>query len=193
VCTNRIYEHEDVADAFTEKYVEAASGLVMGDPNDEATDVGPLVDAAGLAKVEGHVQDAVAKGATVHVGGSSTGGLYFLPTVLTGVTPDMAMMQEETFGPVAPILTFRSDEEVIRLANDTSYGLAAYIYTADLARAWRMAEALDYGIVGVNDGVPAAAYAPFGGVKQSGLGREGGPWGLDEYLEVRYVSMAMPR
>ena len=193
VCTNRIYVHEDVADAFTEKYVEAASGLVMGDPNDEATDVGPLVDAAGLAKVEGHVQDAVAKGATVHVGGSSTGGLYFLPTVLTGVTPDMAMMQEETFGPVAPILTFRSDEEVIRLANDTPYGLAAYIYTADLARAWRMAEALDYGIVGVNDGVPAAAYAPFGGVKQSGLGREGGPWGLDEYLEVRYVSMAMPR
>jgi succinate-semialdehyde dehydrogenase/glutarate-semialdehyde dehydrogenase len=126
------------------------------------------------------------------LGGETTNGLYFLPTVLTGVTPEMKLMREETFGPVAPILTFGSEEEAVRMANDTPYGLAAYLYTSDLGRAWRVAEALEYGIVGVNDGVPSAPYAPFGGVKQSGLGREGGPWGLDEFLEVKYVSLGLP-
>ncbi len=192
VCTNRVYVHEDVAEAFTAMYVEAAAGLVVGNPNEESTDVGPLVDAAGLAKVEAHVSDAVSRGAEVRLGGKASDGLYYLPTVLTGITPEMAIMQEETFGPVAPILTFRDEDEVVERANDTPYGLAAYLYTNDLSRAWRMAERLDYGIIGINDGIPAAAYAPFGGVKQSGLGREGGPWGLEEYLEVRYVSMALP-
>lgn len=192
VCTNRIYVQAEVVDAFTERYVEAARSLVVGDPRDAATDVGPLVDAQGLAKVEEHVADARAQGATVQLGGQRGDGLYFLPTVLTGVTPGMKLMQEETFGPVAPILSFSDEAEAIRLANDTPYGLAAYLYTADLGRAWRVAEALDYGIVGVNDGVPSAPYAPFGGVKQSGLGREGGPWGLDEYLEVKYVSLGLP-
>jgi len=192
VCTNRIYVHESIAESFTEKYVEAASRLVLGDPNDEATDVGPLVDAAGLAKVEDHVRDAIEQGAEVRLGGRAKNGLYYLPTVLTGVRPSMVLMQEETFGPVAPILTFSQEDEVLEVANATQYGLAAYVYTNDLGRAWRMAERLEYGIVGVNDGIPAAVYAPFGGVKQSGLGREGGPWGLEEYLEIRYVSMALP-
>jgi succinate-semialdehyde dehydrogenase/glutarate-semialdehyde dehydrogenase len=191
VCTNRIYVHESVADAFTERYVEAARGLVLGDPEDDATDVGPLVDAQGLAKVQEHVRDAVERGATVHLGGDTREGLYYLPTVLTGVTPAMKLMHEETFGPVAPILSFATEDEAVRLANDTPYGLAAYLYTRDLGRAWRVAEALDYGIVGVNDGVPSAPHAPFGGMKQSGIGREGGPWGLDEYLEVKYVSLGL--
>ena len=191
VCTNRIYVHEDIAEAFTRRYVEAARDLVVGDPNDEATDVGPLVDAQGLDKVRDHVEDAVRRGARIELGGEAGGGLFYLPTVLTGVTADMKLMGEETFGPVAPILTFASEEEAVRMANDTPYGLASYLYTNDLGRAWRVAEALDYGIVGVNDGVPSAPHAPFGGMKQSGVGREGGPWGLDEYLEIKYVSMGL--
>ncbi len=191
VCTNRIYVQEEVAEAFTRKYVEAVRGLVVGDPNDDATDVGPLVDAQGLDKVRDHVADAVQRGARIELGGEATGGLFYLPTVLTGVTADMKLMGEETFGPVAPILTFASEAEAIELANDTPFGLASYLYTNDLGRAWRVAEALDYGIVGVNDGVPSAPHAPFGGMKQSGVGREGGPWGLDEYLEIKYVSMGL--
>ncbi|MEX2500839.1 MAG: NAD-dependent succinate-semialdehyde dehydrogenase [Trueperaceae bacterium] len=191
VCTNRIYVHERVAEAFTERYVAATAALRTGDPLDDETEVGPLVDEAGRDKVQDHVRDALDKGATVRLGGRAGEGLHYLPTVLTGVTPAMAMMQEETFGPVAPIATFADDAEAIRLANDTPYGLAAYLYTRDLTRAWTTAEALEYGIVGVNDGVPSAPYAPFGGVKQSGVGREGGPWGIDEYLETKYVSIAL--
>lgn len=191
VCANRVYVHESIADAFADRYAEAASQLVVGDPMDEATDVGPLVNEAGLAKVRDHVADAVAKGATVRLGGRSGEGLYYPPTVLAGVTNEMRLMHEETFGPVAPILPFTTEEEAVRLANDTPYGLAAYLWTNDLSRAWRVAEALDYGIVGVNDGVPSAPYAPFGGTKRSGIGREGGPWGLEEYLEVTYVSMGL--
>jgi len=192
VCTNRIYLHEEIADEFTGRYVEAARALVVGDPYDETTDVGPLVDAQGLAKVVEHVRDARSRGARVELGGDAGGGLFYLPTVLTGVTPEMTLMREETFGPVAPILTFTSEDEAVEMANATPYGLASYLYTNDLGRAWRVAEALDYGIVGVNDGVPSAPHAPFGGTKQSGVGREGGPWGLDEYLEVKYVSMQLP-
>ena len=175
VCTNRIYVQAPIVEAFTEAYIAATQELTVGDPLDEETDIGPLVDEQGLRKVTEHLHDAVARGATVVAGGGPHKGLFFEPTVLTGVTPDMKLMHEETFGPVAPIISFDTEEEAVRMANDTPYGLAAYLYTNDLARAFRVSEALDYGIVGVNDGVPSAPYAPFGGVKQSGLGREGGP------------------
>jgi succinate-semialdehyde dehydrogenase/glutarate-semialdehyde dehydrogenase len=150
------------------------------------------VDAQGFAKVEAHVTDAIEKGAHVLTGGRPIEGLFFQPTVLTGVTPGMLVMQEETFGPVAPVLTFRADAEAVRLANDTPYGLAAYLWTNDLGRAYHVAEALDYGIVGVNDGVPATAQAPFGGMKNSGLGREGGRWGIEEYLDIKSISISLP-
>ena len=137
------------------------------------------------------MQDALGKGAQIMTGGEALEGLYFQPTVVRGVTPDMKMMQEETFGPVAPILTFSDEAEALRLANDTPYGLAAYIYTQDLSRAFKVAEALDYGIVGVNDGVPSTPQAPFGGYKASGVGREGGKWGIEEYLETKYISIGL--
>lgn len=192
VCTNRVYVQEEIFDEFTERYAKAVEGLEVGDPLADSTDVGPLVDRQGLEKVIAHVEDAVAKGAKVVLGGSAGDGLYYRPTVLTGITSEMRLMHEETFGPVAPLLSFGSEEEAVAQANDTPYGLAAYIYTNDLSRAWRVSEALDYGIVGVNDGVPSVPHAPFGGVKQSGLGREGGFWGIEEYLEVKYISMGLP-
>ncbi len=191
VCANRIYVHESLAEEFTARYAAATERLVVGDPLDAATQIGPLIDEQGLAKVERHVADAVAGGATVVTGGKGLGGLFYAPTVLSGVKADALMMREETFGPVAPIVTFRDDAEAVRMANDTPFGLAAYVYTRDLARAFRVSEELEYGIVGVNDGVPSAPYAPFGGVKQSGVGREGGPWGIHEYLEVKYVSLGL--
>ena len=192
VCTNRIYVQEGILEAFTSAYTSAVKALRVGDPLKDDTDIGPLVDRQGLDKVKAHVQDAVAKGAKLTTGGNALDGLYFEPTVLTHVTDDMRLMQEETFGPVAPITSFVTDEEAIRRANDTPFGLAAYLYTNDLSRAFKVSEALEYGIVGVNDGVPSAPYAPFGGVKQSGLGREGGPWGIEEYLEVKYISFGLP-
>jgi succinate-semialdehyde dehydrogenase / glutarate-semialdehyde dehydrogenase len=191
VCTNRIYVHSGIADEFAKRYAEAASNLKVGDPLESTTDLGPLVSKEGLQKVKFHVQDAVSKGAKILTGGKSIKGLYFEPTVLTNVDDDMQMMYEETFGPVAPIATFDTDEEAIQMANDTPYGLASYIYTNDLSRAFKVSEALEYGIVGVNDGIPSVAHAPFGGVKESGLGREGGHWGLEEYLEVKYISMSL--
>ncbi|MBX3143933.1 MAG: NAD-dependent succinate-semialdehyde dehydrogenase [Trueperaceae bacterium] len=191
VCTNRIYVQRGIAQAFTEAFSEASDRLKVGDPTSEDTDIGPLVDAQGLAKVNQHLQDALAKGAEIVSGGRAVDGLFFQPTVVTNVTPDMLMMQEETFGPVAPIIEFDSLDEAVRLANDTPYGLAAYVFTNDLSRALKLAEALDYGIVGVNDGVPSTPQAPFGGVKQSGIGREGGRWGIEEYLEIKYVSMGL--
>jgi succinate-semialdehyde dehydrogenase/glutarate-semialdehyde dehydrogenase len=193
VCTNRIYVQSTVLDNFTERYVRATESLKVGDPLSDSTDIGPLVDEQGLTKVKQHIQDAVAKGAVLKTGGNALDGLYFEPTVLTDITSEMKIMQEETFGPVAPIVAFDDEAEVISKANDTQYGLAAYLYTNDLSRAFRVSEALEYGIVGINDGVPAAPYAPFGGMKQSGLGREGGPWGIEEYLEIKYLSMTMPR
>jgi len=191
VCTNRIYVHRDVVEAFVDRYASAAASLTVGDPFDAATDVGPLVDAAGLAKVEDHVQDAIERGARVRLGGRRGEGTFYLPTVLSDVTDDMRLMQEETFGPVAPIATFDDEDEAIERANATPYGLAAYAYTRDLARTFRLAERLDYGIVGINDGVPSVPYAPFGGTKQSGLGREGGPWGLEEFEEITYLSIGL--
>jgi succinate-semialdehyde dehydrogenase / glutarate-semialdehyde dehydrogenase len=192
VCTNRIYVHEDVADEFAERLSQAVASLRVGNPLEPATQIGPLVNAEGFAKVEAHVTDAIEKGARVLTGGSRMEGLFFKPTVLTRVKPEMLVMQEETFGPVVPVLTFRTDAEAVQLANDTPYGLAAYLWTNNLGRAHRVAEALEYGIVGVNDGVPGTAQAPFGGMKNSGVGREGGRWGIEEYLDIKSISISLP-
>jgi succinate-semialdehyde dehydrogenase / glutarate-semialdehyde dehydrogenase len=191
VCTNRIYVHSSIADAFSKRYAEVASSLKVGDPLDPTMDLGPLVDKQGLAKVKFHVQDAVSKGAKILTGGKPIKGLFFQPTVLINVDDDMQLMREETFGPIAPIATFDTTEEAIELANDAPFGLASYLYTNDLSRAFKVAEALEYGIVGVNDGIPSIPSAPFGGVKESGIGREGGKWGLEEYLEVKFISMGL--
>ena len=191
VCANRIYVQAGIAQAFGEQLAEAVAALRLGDPLDEATQIGPLVDEAGLAKVQRHVDDARQRGARLLVGGARQGGLFFQPTVLADVARDALIMTEETFGPVAPLVAFATEDEAIRLANDTPFGLAAYLYTENISRGVRVAEALEYGIVGLNDGVPSTAQAPFGGVKQSGLGREGGKWGIEEYLEVKYVSLAL--
>jgi len=191
VCANRVYVHGSIADEFTFLLSTAAEGLRVGDPLDPGTQVGPLVDDAAVAKVEAHVTDALVRGAGVRTGGSRREGRYFSPTVLTGVAAGMRIMEEETFGPVAPILTFADDDAVVRAANATSAGLAAYIWTRDVSRIFHVAESLDFGIVGVNDGVPATPQAPFGGVKFSGLGREGGHHGIAEYLDVQYVSIGI--
>ena len=192
VCANRIYVHDTVQAAFTDRMADAVRNLRVGDPMSDQTQVGPLVDRQGLDKVASHVDDAIGKGANAVVGGKRRDGLFFDPTLLTGVTKGMRILEEETFGPVAPIVGYSNEAEIIRAANATPYGLAAYLWTKDLGRAFRIAEQLDYGIVGVNDGLPAAPHAPFGGVKFSGIGREGGPWGLDEYLDVKYVSITLP-
>ena len=191
VCANRIYVHEKIRPAFTDQLTEAVRALRVGDPMDHATQIGPLVDRQGLDKVAAHVDDALGKGAHALIGGKKRDGLYFDPTVLVGVDRGMRILEEETFGPIAPVVAFTDEAELVRAANATPFGLAAYVCTRDLGRAFRVAEALDYGIVGINDGLPAAPHAPFGGVKFSGIGREGGPWGMEEYLDVKYVSMSV--
>ncbi len=191
VCTNRIYVQRAVLEDFTARLTKAVAALKVGDPLDASTQIGPLVDGQGLEKVKRHVADALANGAVATIGGEAGEGLYFEPTVLTGVTPDMLVMREETFGPVAPVLAFDTEEEVIQAANDTEFGLAAYLWTTDLDCAFRVTERLEYGIIGLNDPVPSTAQAPFGGVKQSGYGREGGPWGIQEYLNTKYLSMTV--
>lgn len=191
VCTNRIYVQASILETFSELYRLEVEKLVVGDPLVEATQVGPLANRQGLEKVEAHVKDALDKGARLVTGGQALQGLYFQPTILSDVTAEMRLMNEETFGPVAPLLSFDNEEEAIHLANTTPYGLAAYLYTNDLSRAFRVSEALEYGIVGVNDGVPSAPQAPFGGMKASGVGREGGKWGIREYVEVKYLSMKL--
>ncbi|MEM9011994.1 MAG: NAD-dependent succinate-semialdehyde dehydrogenase [Pseudomonadota bacterium] len=191
VCANRIYVQAGVYDAFAEKLVEAVGKLRVGDGFGEGVTTGPLIDDAGLAKVESHVSDAVSNGAEVKLGGNrhSLGGTFFEPTVLTGVTPAMKVSREETFGPVAALFRFETEEEAIQLANDTEYGLAAYFYSRDIGRVMRVADALDYGIIGANDALPSTAVAPFGGMKQSGLGREGSKYGVEDFLEIKYVCL----
>jgi succinate-semialdehyde dehydrogenase / glutarate-semialdehyde dehydrogenase len=191
VCTNRIYVQAGVFDAFAERYAAAAAKLKVGAGLESGTTVGPLIDEAAVEKVEEHVEDAVAKGAKVVAGGRrhARGGLFYEPTVLAGCDASMKIAHEETFGPVAPLFRFETEEEVVRLANDNDVGLAGYFYARDLARVFRVAEALEVGLVGVNDGVISIAEAPFGGVKESGMGREGSRYGIDEYLELKYVSL----
>jgi succinate-semialdehyde dehydrogenase/glutarate-semialdehyde dehydrogenase len=189
VCANRLYVQDGVYDAFAAKLVEAVAKLRVGDGLAGVTDQGPLIDTRALAKVEGHIADALGKGARLAHGGKrhALGGTFFEPTVITGVTPDMRMAREETFGPVAPLFRFKTEADAIRLANDTEFGLAAYFFTRDLARSWRVQEALEYGIVGVNTGIISSEVAPFGGVKESGIGREGSRHGILEYTELKYV------
>ncbi|MEM9049483.1 MAG: NAD-dependent succinate-semialdehyde dehydrogenase [Pseudomonadota bacterium] len=189
VCANRIYVQKAVYDAFAEKLAAATKRLVLGDGFQEGVTIGPLIDEAALAKVQDHVANAVALGAEIVTGGTSPGGTFFEPTVLKGVVQAMKIAREETFGPVAPLFEFETEREAITYANDTEFGLACYFYSRDVGRCWRVAEALDYGIVGVNDGLPSSAVAPFGGVKQSGLGREGSKYGVEDYLEVKYICM----
>ena len=191
VCANRFLVQDDVYDEFAEKFAAAASALKIGNGKDDGVQQGPLIDMAAVEKVEDHIGDALAKGARAIVGGErhELGGSFFQPTVLTDVNTQMKIAYEETFGPVAPLFRFSTEEDAIALANDTQYGLCAYFYSRDVGRIWRVAEALEYGIVGINEGIISTEVAPFGGVKESGIGREGAHHGLDEYLEVKYLCM----
>jgi len=191
VCANRIYVQDGIYDAFAERLAAAAASLKVGHGTEDGVNLGPLINEAGLAKVEDHVQDALSKGAVVLIGGKrhARGGNFFQPTVLKNVRADMKLAREETFGPVAPLFRFADEEDVISQANDTEFGLAAYFYARDLGRVWRVAEALEYGMVGVNEGVISTELAPFGGVKQSGIGREGSQHGVEEFIETKYVLM----
>lgn len=187
VCANRIFVQSSVYEAFTQKLVEAVKQLKVGNGLDEGVEIGPLIEEKAITKVETHIKDALSKGGTVVCGGKRKHGLYFEPTVITGATGTMLFAKEETFGPVAPLFSFETEEEAINLANDTIFGLASYFYTNDFSRAVRVSEGLDYGMVGLNTGLISNEVAPFGGVKQSGLGREGSKYGISEYLELKYL------
>jgi succinate-semialdehyde dehydrogenase/glutarate-semialdehyde dehydrogenase len=193
VCTNRFYVHERVYDAFAGKLAAAVSKLKIGRGTETGVTLGPLINEAAVRKVESHIADALAKGASLVTGGKrhALGRGFFEPTVLTGVKPNMDVAKEETFGPVAPLFEFSSDEEVVQLANDTEFGLAAYFYSRDIGRIWRVAEGLEYGMVGINTGLISNEVAPFGGVKQSGLGREGSHYGIDDYVVIKYLCIAV--
>ncbi|HCQ9941782.1 TPA: NAD-dependent succinate-semialdehyde dehydrogenase [Acinetobacter baumannii] len=189
VCANRIYVQDGIYDVLAERLVEAVSKLKVGDGRQEGSTQGPLIDEDAIAKVRSHIADATEKGATVRIGGqrSALGGTFFEPTVLTGVTQDMKVSKEETFGPLAPLFRFKTEDEAVAMANDTEFGLAAYLFTQSTARQWRVGEALEYGMVGINTGAISNEVAPFGGVKQSGLGREGSKFGIEEYVEMKYL------
>ncbi|PZU86202.1 MAG: succinate-semialdehyde dehydrogenase (NADP(+)) [Shinella sp.] len=191
VCANRLYVQANVYDAFAKKLAERVGKMKVGDGFAEGVTTGPLIDKNALKKVEEHVADAVSKGAKVELGGKPApqGGLFFEPTILTGVTPDMRVSTEETFGPVAPLFKFETEEQVIELANNTEFGLASYFYSKDVAKIFRVAEALEYGMVGINTGLISTETAPFGGIKQSGLGREGSKYGIDDYTEIKYMCL----
>jgi len=191
VCANRIYVQDGVYDAFAEKMATAVGNMKVGDGFESGTIAGPLITEAAVKKVEAHIADATAKGATITTGGHrhALGGTFFEPTILTGVTREMIVTNDETFGPVAPLFRFTDEDDVIEQANDTIFGLASYFYANNLSRVWRVAEALEYGMVGVNTGLISTEVAPFGGVKQSGLGREGSHHGIEDYLELKYICM----
>jgi len=189
VCTNRFLVQEGVYDRFAEKLAEAVGRMTVGDGLKGETQQGPLIDRAAVEKVEEHIADALAKGARVVIGGKrhALGGTFFQPTVLADVVPGMLVAREETFGPVAPLFRFKTEQEAIQLANDTEFGLAAYFYSKDISRVWRVAEAIEYGIVGINTGLISTETAPFGGMKESGSGREGSKYGIEEFLEIKYL------
>ncbi|MAZ84534.1 MAG: succinate-semialdehyde dehydrogenase (NADP(+)) [Hoeflea sp.] len=193
VCANRIYVQRGVADAFAEKLAAATARLKVGNGMDDGVQIGPLIDEKGVEKVEDHVADAVSKGAKVVTGGkrSELGGTYFQPTVLSGVSKGMKVLSEETFGPVAPIIAFDTIDEGIALANDTEFGLAAYFYARDISTVWKVAEEIESGMVGINTGLVSTAEAPFGGIKSSGLGREGSKYGIEDFLEIKYLCMSV--
>ncbi|MBU1294384.1 MAG: NAD-dependent succinate-semialdehyde dehydrogenase [Gammaproteobacteria bacterium] len=191
VCANRILVQRGVYEEFTAKLTEKVKALKVGSGVETGTDIGPMIEEKAIAKVEDHIQDAVSKGAKLVFGGERLGGLFLQPAILTGVTADMKVAQEETFGPMAPLFAFDTEEEAIAMANDTIFGLAAYFYTRDHGRMIRVSEALEYGMVGHNTGLISNEVAPFGGVKQSGLGREGSKYGIEEYLEMKYVCSAL--
>jgi succinate-semialdehyde dehydrogenase/glutarate-semialdehyde dehydrogenase len=193
VCANRIYVQAGVYDAFAEKLAKKVGEMQVGDGFEAGVVAGPLINPAAVDKVEEHIADATSKGAKVVAGGKrhALGGTFFEPTVLTGVTRDMLVANDETFGPVAPLFRFETEDDVIAQANDTIYGLASYFYARDLSRVWRVAEALEYGMVGINTGLISTELAPFGGVKQSGLGREGSHHGIDDYLEMKYLCIGL--
>jgi succinate-semialdehyde dehydrogenase/glutarate-semialdehyde dehydrogenase len=192
VCANRIYVQAGVYEEFTKRFKVAVEAMKVGD-GFAGADLGPLISKPALAKVEDHIADALSKGAVIATGGKphDLGGTFFEPTILTGVTQDMTVSKEETFGPMAPLFKFENEDDVIAMANDTIFGLAAYFYAKDLSRVYKVAEALEYGIIGVNTGIISTEVAPFGGVKQSGLGREGSHHGMDEYLELKYICMSV--
>jgi succinate-semialdehyde dehydrogenase/glutarate-semialdehyde dehydrogenase len=190
VCANRIFVHDAIYESFTQRLSEAIAKLKVGSGLDDGVTIGPLINTQAIDKVKEHIADALERGATVYTGGGPhpLGGLFFTPTILLNIAPGSRLLDEETFGPVAPLIRFSSEAEVIDQCNATESGLAAYFYTRDLARAWRVAEALEYGMVGINDGLISTEVAPFGGVKQSGLGREGSKYGIEDYLETKYLS-----
>ncbi|MEE4219001.1 MAG: NAD-dependent succinate-semialdehyde dehydrogenase [Xanthomonadales bacterium] len=191
VCANRILVQESVYDAFAEKLVAAVKGLKVGDGTEDGVSIGPLINEGAADDVMGFVEDAVSKGARVVAGGrrAEMGACFFEPTILTGVSDDMRVFREEIFGPIAPLFKFRTEDEAIAMANDTEFGLACYFYSRDIGRIWRVGEGLEYGIVGINEGIISNEMAPFGGVKESGQGREGSKYGLDDYLEIKYMCM----
>ncbi|MDS9471464.1 NAD-dependent succinate-semialdehyde dehydrogenase [Sporosarcina pasteurii] len=194
ICTNRIYVQSGVHDAFVEKFAAAVEALKVGNGIDETVQIGPVINQASLEKVAHHVEDALSKGAALVTGGSpveDSKGTFYTPTVLANVSPEMVVMNEETFGPLAPIQKIETVEEAIKLANDTSYGLAAYVFTDSVSTGTKLVEELEYGIVGWNDGTPTATQAPFGGMKESGMGREGGRQGIEDYLETQFVSIGV--
>ncbi len=191
VCANRLLVQEGVYDAFTRKLVAAVKKLKVGNGMEAGVTQGPLIDTKAVEKIEEHIADAVAKGGKIVTGGKrhKLGGSFFEPTVVTGATSKMLVAREETFGPLAPVFRFKTEKDAIKMANDTEFGLAAYFYARDVGRVWRVAEALEYGIVGINEGIISTEVAPFGGVKESGVGREGSHYGIDEFLEVKYMCM----
>lgn len=187
VCANRIFAQEGIYNEFVDKLSKAVAALKVGDGMDKDMQVGPLINKKAQEKVKLHVADAVAKGAVIKEGGKQLEGLFFEPTVIAGATADMLLAQEETFGPVAPVFKFSTEAEVLREANDTPFGLASYFYSRDIARCWRVAEALESGMVGINEGLISTVLAPFGGIKESGIGREGSKYGMDYFMETKYL------